>query len=67
MLIGGILIVAGLVFGFASFFGAVYFAAGKTKELTCLGMLGMIVGGAAAFSGLILLILSAFQQIQYSP
>lgn len=66
MLIGGVLIVLGLIFAFASFFAGVYFAAGKTKELTCLGMLGMIVGGAVAFSGLVLLILSAFQQIQYS-
>lgn len=63
MLVGIVLIVLGLAFGFASFFGGAYLVKSKKPELSCIGMVGMLVGGLVATVGLVFCLISLFQYL----
>ncbi len=63
MLIGGVLIVLGLAFGFASFLGGAYLVNSNKPKLSCIGMIGMLVGGLVATVGFVFCLISLFQYL----
>lgn len=63
MLIGIILMFLGLGFGFASFFGGAYLINSNKPKLSCIGMIGMLVGGFVATVGCVFSLISIFQYL----